>query len=304
MIVLPLDAARLRITARVERPIRLHPHAGTALRGAIGEAMRWHHCVTDLPNCDDCPVFAHCSFGPVWRPPADEHGSPPAPYLITPPAWRSKGYHLAVGDALRFEVTLFGWARTRTGAFIDAIRNALGHQIGGGCARMTQVQIGDRLVNDDDGRLRLGLVGTPLHVEERGGWRTPVRLTLRTPWQSHSTDGELARFEPHRFTENLLLRLERLCQRYGAGGALPLDRDELCMQARTARVVADNTHPVSFRRRSTRQRKRIPMQGRVGSVELENVTRPVRALWRLAAAVHAGKKAALGFGMITMEELA
>lgn len=301
MTVLPLEYVRLRVTAQVERPIRLNAHAGSALRGAIGDAMRWHHCVTDLPGCADCPVFNQCSFGPVWRPAADEHGSPPPPYLISPPPWQPGGRRYATGETFQFAVTLFGWARTRVGAFVDAIRNALGHQIGGGSARMTAVEIDDRLVSDVDGRLRLGLLGQALCIEERGGWRTPVTLDLRTPWQSQTSDGELARFEPHRFTEHLLLRIEQLCRRYGTG-ALPIGRDELCMQARTARVIDDETRPVAFERQSNRQGRRIPMQGRVGRVRVDNVTRPVRALWRLAEITHAGKKAALGFGAVHVEE--
>lgn len=302
MIALPLDHVTIRIAARVERPIRLHPHAGTALRGAIGDAMRWHHCVTDLPTCSTCPVFEQCSFGPVWQPRPDASGSPPAPYVISPPAWRPDGRRYRVGDALRFHVVLLGWARTRTGALVDAVRNALAHRIGGGRARLESAWIGSRQISDVDGRLTLGLAGQPLRFEEQGGWREDVRLTFRTPWQSETGDGELAQFEPHRFTEHLLARLARLCERHGTG-PFPLDGDELRMQARTARVVTDATMPVAFVRESARQQRRIPMRGRVGVVEVANVTRPVRALWRLAMVTHAGKKAALGFGSVRMEAM-
>lgn len=72
---------------RQDDPLHMPEHSGSMLRGAFGVALRSLTCVTDMPECRDCPLKQHCNFPRLFEMPALQHTNVQAvnPYVIHVP---------------------------------------------------------------------------------------------------------------------------------------------------------------------------------------------------------------------------
>src|SRR5579862_1376837 len=110
--LLSLTALPLRVRARVTNPILLNEHKGSAIRGALFDALRKRSCARlDLQTCHPCELVPVCPISalvatvdPDW----DRGADPPRPLVIDPPLDQRAEY--AAGDPLEFGVTVLGSA--------------------------------------------------------------------------------------------------------------------------------------------------------------------------------------------------
>lgn len=77
----------LHFTVRQDDRINMPEHSGSMLRGAFGTALRSLTCITDLPECKDCPLKQHCKFPRIFEMPALQLSTMQAvnPYVIHVP---------------------------------------------------------------------------------------------------------------------------------------------------------------------------------------------------------------------------
>lgn len=146
---------QLHIIAEADTAIRLNEHKGSAIRGALFEAMRgperptsaWSGFCADkaAPHCSQCPVSAVC---PVMRLVAtlDERGTfgqdAPRPYIINPPLDAERTDY-PPGSRLSFDMLLVGEAAPLFPYVVLALE------------RLAHEGIGQRLCHAD-GRWRRG----------------------------------------------------------------------------------------------------------------------------------------------------
>lgn len=78
------NLSTLRFMVRQDDPLQMPEHSGSMLRGAFGVALRSLTCVTDMPECRDCPLKQHCNFPRIFEMPALQHTTVQAvnPYVI------------------------------------------------------------------------------------------------------------------------------------------------------------------------------------------------------------------------------
>jgi len=130
----------LQLTVRQEEMIKMPEHSGSMLRGAFGVALRSLTCITDLPECKQCPLKQHCKFPRIFESPALQSSSVQAvnPYVIHPPVRRyiqSINHKTSIsakssntyknGDIWHFGMTLMGAAIDESDLIIKAWQLAL-----------------------------------------------------------------------------------------------------------------------------------------------------------------------------------
>lgn len=121
-------AHQLHFTCEVQTPILLNEHQGSAIRGALFQALRQQFCFTkEVKDCGKCALWATCPicFLVATRNPQSERGvEVPRPYTIEPPLHGScfthhgsrfthhalPGVRYEPGEAFSFGLTLFAQA--------------------------------------------------------------------------------------------------------------------------------------------------------------------------------------------------
>ncbi|MDH7475129.1 MAG: hypothetical protein QHJ74_14185, partial [Anaerolineae bacterium] len=121
-------AHQLHFTCAVQTPILLNEHQGSAIRGALFNALRRHFCFEkQLQDCGDCPLWTTCPicFLVATRNPQSERGvEVPRPYTIEPPLHpirntqyvtrltphASPGVRYEPGETFSFGLTMFARA--------------------------------------------------------------------------------------------------------------------------------------------------------------------------------------------------
>lgn len=155
------NLSTLRFMVRQDDPLQMPEHSGSMLRGAFGIALRSLTCVTDMPECRDCPLKQHCNFPRIFEMPALQHATVQAvnPYVIHVPitdqmsdyssgtADYDHTHHIAQeiqkpkvsgkktvtfkkGDIWQFGMTVMGAAVTETTLIVKAWELALATGLG------------------------------------------------------------------------------------------------------------------------------------------------------------------------------
>lgn len=155
------NLSTIRFMVRQDDPLHMPEHSGSMLRGAFGVALRSLTCVTDMPECRDCPLKQHCNFPRLFEMPALQHTNVQAvnPYVIHVPitdqisdnssdtADYDHTHHIAQktkkpkkrdkktvtfkkGDIWQFGMTVMGAAVTETALIVKAWELALATGLG------------------------------------------------------------------------------------------------------------------------------------------------------------------------------
>jgi hypothetical protein len=316
--MLSLTAVPLRIYAPVTNPILLNEHKGSAIRGALFEALRRRSCARlDLPTCHPCELVPVCPISTLvatvdleW----DRGADPPRPLVVDPPLDPRTEYR--VGDYLEFGLTVFGTAGRLLPYVILAIGDAgkagIGrrYQRGGFWTRgRFEVERVEAANPFSDVMEVLYPAGTdrptfraptePLSsaslLESLQTLRLSDRITLDfvTPTRLVRKGEVLRGFDLVAFLQRLRERLEALERRYGNGqGAFALAPN----LTEGLSVVDDTTAWQDVRGYSRRQKQAVPLGGFTGSVTLQGELQPMLPFLAWGQLAHVGKDATKGNG--------
>jgi len=319
-----LTAHQLRFEGVITRPVAMHPHKGSALRGMLFHALRGDFnspagfCVNRRePECHRCPYYAMCPISALLAtvdPDSPRGINVPRPYTLEPPLGMET--LLPVGAPLTFGLTLFASAlnlfpyvivgvrelerggiglplqqpdgRWRKGSF--RLQRIVAHNPATGEEQVI-LQGGDDLVQVPDVPItHAQLVDIP-HAEDE------VTLELLTPLRL--VDGEHLVHQPNFrvLVHRLFERLEALALHF-AGEPLRFDRPKLLSIADKVELVHDETRWLDLQSYSTRRGAASPIGGLVGRATFRG---PLESFWpwlRWAEIVHVGKDAVKGNGWL------
>lgn len=283
---------------------RAPEYKGALLRGGFGDFFRWLVCITRAPSCNDCPHLKSCSYSRVFETPVLREKSvvlrkypyAPHPFVLTPPL--NGGPLIPAGAEFQAEITLIGKG-IESLAHIVAAFDAMGRSGRyGGAFRLIRVVSalpGSTVVYD--GRTRRMEAEPPM-------WRPAgeiepvqrVKLEFVTPLRLRTGGRYNARPDFVAVVHALLRRIHLLASVHGGG-----DGDVSWMRPLLAAADQAVTECSEFRlyrwsRMSGRQRREVPMDGVIGTLEASGELRPLIPYLYAGEWLHVGSGTSMGMG--------
>jgi hypothetical protein len=326
---------QLRIHCTVQTPIRLNEHKGSAIRGALFDALRgspnpratWSgFCANKIAaSCTVCPVSAVC---PVMRlvSTLDERGThgqqAPRPYIINPPLDDGRTVY-GPGEPLIFDVLLAGDAADLFPYMVLALDRLAYEGLGArldngsgmprrGTARVTRIDAVHPLTGECGPVLRpnsrtVHVPALPVtHAQVlAAAARLPragdLRLYFITPLRLVEREQlvKIPYFRPllHRLVE----RIKSLADNFG-GGPVPFQIRELRDLADGVALVEDHTSWLDLHGYSTRLHREQVIGGLVGWATYRAADWAPFLPWLIwGALLHAGKNAVKGDGWFGLQ---
>lgn len=307
MLPTPFPLARYRFEAEVETPLHLPEYAGSALRGAFGNALRRTACMTREKECKPCPLYRSCPYPAIFQPPPpDQHtlqkfSEIPVPFVVEPPPWGERDY--APGETLEFRLVLAGRALAQLPLIVFAWQRALKHGIGrgDGVARLLRVQVEEtpgegRIVFDaKDGKLVEHAATLPPIPPGQDSAKC-LSLRFETPLRIQHEGRPLRpdTLTPRAFLMALTRRIA-LISEFHLGRRLELDFHDLAQRA----ALVESDKELAWRdwtRYSSRQKQEMILGGCVGLWTLCGELSPFMPILHAGCWLHAGKNASFGLG--------
>ncbi len=279
-------------------------YLGPTLRGAFGHVLKRMVCVREDGRCDICRIRSNCPYAcvfdgaaPMGRSIMRRYDAVPQPFvlLVAPPgSWDGRE------DELRFGLRLFGDACELAPYVVESfIRMG---QRGIGPARVPytvqRVLSSNGEVVFHRGRCGLHLPrGSCVHARPLPGESCTVRWHFETPVHIRTRGG----LDPTPSGLDLVLAGRR---RWRLMSSLHgREQDESCVHLdedmfQTVRV---GLRPWHIERFSGRQRRRIPLSGVLGTLEIHGPWHHAGSWMGVVETVHLGKYASFGFGRVRWE---
>lgn len=325
----------LRLTLTAKEPLTLDAHPGSALRGAIFNALLRRFCANPTaPSCAECPLNATCPVAGLIAPLRDENPrgrDVPRPFVLAAD-WNATNTPIALqqfapGDTIRFRVTLIG----RAIAFFPYLAlatqlmeyNGIGRPLRENGGRRGRFQVNTiELINpfSDDPQLLYQHCSTNVssptraitaqHIAQRAASLPADTLTLHFLTPTRLVDrGQLVHHPSLRvLCARLSERLDALTREYASATAETSDRDAsrahaqlLAEHAARATLTRNNTRWVDVASYSARQQRATPIGGLIGQATYQGDLALLRELLVWGELLHVGKNAVKGDGRYRIE---
>lgn len=285
-----LNLTHIDLRFRATRAVRLPEHSGSAWRGAFGHALRRAVCITGKPVCDDCPVRDSCTYTEVFetRPPKDDsflsrYTDAPHPYLIASAPQTA----LTAGEAATIRLSLIGRGARHARVVAEALSRAAA-QVG---------RAGDLEALDFELH---PLAQLPPAAAVPTSARVVLESSLRLRVQDRYWMPVDFCFAP--FFSTLLRRLTQLCAVHGEIRP-QVDARALMDAARQIELSAVDLSWQPLARYSSRQKRKIPLGGLLGSFQIHGDLTPLWPWLWAGQYLHVGKGTAMGLGRYRIESL-
>lgn len=319
-----LTVHHLVFTATTITPIVLAEQSGPAVRGAIANALWNRFCANKTATtCAGCPLFHHCPVAALVAPmrSEDEKGSDqrPRPYVVRPP--RRSGRRYQPGELIRFGLALFGNAEVLFPFIVMAVHELERDGIGS-----KNPELGYRR-----GRIKLNTIEAynPLNGERRLLYPLPdgnvdfpslpitsavvsdfaarlptdqMTLIFHTPMRLIDQDRLVKQIEFRPLVQRLMRRLDDLSRAYGSG-PLAIDFRGLLAIAEQVTTTVDQTYWIDVVSVSSRQQRRTPVGGLIGSATFSGPLASLRELVVWGSLIHVGRNAVKGDGWYTLADM-
>lgn len=281
-----MNLSTLTFTVRQEGKLIIPTHAGSMLRGAFGIALRHLSCLTELPDCQHCPLKTLCPYTQLFE---NTDNNSTNPYVLRLP----KAQSILPHHTWQFGMTLIGTATKHYEPIIKAWQEALLMGIGGGRHRATAklikvTNMGQTVFEQEKFAITQARslksppmpdIDSPSHLGLH--FMTPFRLQYqgKIAHQSHQ-------FEPKQLLINLYNRIARRQTCHDNGNDWQIGyKDFYEFLADVQQLTFDSkVSPVNINCHSSRQGRKITLFGLTGD---DNFSRLLTLLW-IGQYVHVG----------------
>lgn len=305
-----MSVLHLRFTVRARDTIMFGVQPGTALRGALYEALLTHFCseregLQTTGHQQRCPV---CKLLAAEDPDRVRGSNPPRALMIQPPNQTD----FTPGATFRFGVALVGMAQESLPYLLLAVRTMGELGVGKRRGRFTLLRVEefsplwdtDRLLMNGNRVTEPTLQVTSPRVQEWAGKLLPDRITLRLETPTRLIRGGMLTHkpDPEVFVQRLLERCQHLAERFAETDNPPAHENwreawqNLSAIAATWKIAFKETEWVDVWSGSRRTGKVTPVGGLRGTVRWEGDIQPLHTWLLWGQSLHVGKDTVKGNG--------
>ncbi len=310
------NIAVFNLTVRQIDALKLPKHSGSMLRGAFGHALRELCCITNLPDCSQCPLNQACRYTYIFETQLLDIANRQKasnPYIIIPPKIHQT--NIKPTQIWRFGVVLLGEAIKDYVLILKAWEQALRIGLGSGeeraCGELIKVgnqaqTVFDKKTNPFNlADWQIKRIIKPPSISKL----SKITLHFLTPFRLQQ-EGKIAFHKNQLVPKNLLINLYNRIQQcnqqhdsetkwqtcYGLFSEFLADIEQLTMRV--------EVEPEKVIRRSSRQNQKIQLFGLSGDIQLiassEILERLLPLLW-IGQYLHVGKSTTLGLGQYQLQ---
>lgn len=286
--------------------MRLPHYPGSLWRSALGASLRRQVCITGAPTCNDCPFIRRCAYGFLFDTPqpaqatglAAQYTELPHPYVISP---RSPGGAYRASESVTVDLIVIGPGHRFLSELLAAAANL---RLGPARLDLQYITLLPPGSNTAEGEVttRAGVLEARPRIPEPPPAPSTVRIDFEHPLRLRRANQYL-RPDSFDFATLFTTLMRRIHMLHALiGGATPgADPRTLADQARAVRWQALELRWVDWARRSTRQKRRIPMGGLTGSIHLTDGFEPLWPWLWAGQWLHVGKGAVMGLGRYRLQ---
>ena len=315
-----LSFARYEIRFRAGADgVLLPPYKGSTFRGGFAGTFRRLVCTGGAGKCKECLLRHNCPYPLIFEsepPPGSEvlrsFDAIPRPFVLEPSPDPRTSY--SPGETFDFALILFGRARDFLPYFVVTLDEFSRRGIGKGRKPFALEEIA--VVNPLTGVSTVVYQGRDrvvrprdLSVAAEDIWRRAadypldglrrIEVIFLTPTRVTYEGASIRAPEFHAVVRSLLRRVSSLCYFYH-GFAYEADFPGIIQRAGEVRLVRNETFWVTVGRYSSRQARRVPLEGFVGRAFYEGPLEDFLPLLLLGELIHIGKGTVFGQGKFAL----
>lgn len=307
MSMAPFSIGHYKFNYFAKEQLRLPEYSGQTWRGGFGYALKRIACVTHMTQCEPCLLYQTCVYTYLFEtpPPSDSkmmrlYKTIPHPFVIRP----GQGGTFLKNAAINVEFILFGQSYKHLPYLVHAMKRLGESGIG---KEKTSIKLAsvEQSINGQWQEIYTNENWNPITPEASNPDDMPetVTITLKTPLRIKNNNHVI---KPHEFVfshlfKNVLRRISMISA-FHENNSLELDYKGLNELSERVDIVDKELSWKKLSRYSTRQKKRINLDGIIGkfTINKDNLTALWPYLW-LGQFTHAGKATSMGLGeyMIT-----
>lgn len=305
-----LILTRYRVILEALESLDLPAYLGSSLRGAFGQAFRRLAC--PARGTEPCPIPDTCPYELIFNtrlspdaPALRSLEEIPRPFVIAASPAASRDY--PAGSEVTFDLTLIGRARQFFPYFVVTFREVDRLGRGRRAVRLQRIEVIHPLTGASQSvyTAEQNLVrnhNDVLTLEDCATVppRNPLQIRFLTQTRLKHEAAIARRPEFHVLFRALLRRLSSLAL-FHCGSRLELDYRGLIEQARTVRLVRDNTRWTEWARYSSRQGRQMTWDGFTGLATYEGDLKPFWPYLVFGQWTHVGKGATFGLGQYRLD---
>ena len=300
------------VVIRAVEELNIPQHAGSALRGVFGRALRKLACETGLPDCKSCELKARCLYCYIFEtlPAAGQSygrfSSPPNPYLFYPV--NTKEHTILPGEVYSFVISLIGRANKYLPHIVTALieMGNIGLFKGRGRYELTEIHsLGldgkkTEIYSVSDKTIRPA--GKAISIEAFADMKKEqdgVALVFETPARIKA-DGDLAVGLPFRLIMERLYERAILLDYFHCGGSGEKDENYFG-NIDTVEILENRLTWFDPERISFRSKQKIRIGGHLGRISYSGPVGKCLPLLKFGEHLHIGKGTTIGLGKYRVE---
>lgn len=305
-----MEIYKIKIELEALEKAILPPYKGSALRGALGSALKGLVCIRRDGLCGKCTLNGLCAYAflfegnPACKKEDKEQAGlgGPQPFVLEPPLEEKEIYE--PGEKVISHLVLIGKAGDYFPYIVTAVERMAKKGLGKGKAAFSLVRITDCFAGEIVYERELGELNQPLvpkrweEIEKEGDrfkGRKDCCLVLETPLRV-KRQGELtAALDFEMFIRALLRRVAYLKEYFHFSGK-DMNYGELIAKAGNVEKVRQSLVWKDWQRYSNRQGMRMKLGGLVGEIEFAGELDDFWPLLLWGKEMHIGKNTTFGLG--------
>lgn len=282
-----------------QTPFRLPEFKGSTFRGKFGHLLKRTICIISHHKCEICEIKEQCAYPYLFETQNSRGESIARPFVLEPPLTRKR--LIREGQMLYLRLILIGKAIDFLPYFVYVFQRMGDEGIGTDRGRFQLQRVrslsasGEKQEVYDCQSRQLSSRIYRISLDDFKAQLLPqVTLQFYTPTYVKSGGQPVIHLEFPILLKAILRRYHSLNYFHGNGDkewfAIPWElADEV-------EIVHQELEPLSYRRYSNRQKKRIPLEGFVGRITYRGNLTPFYPWLKIGEYLHVGKGAVFGMG--------